>query len=59
MRFKRVFLLVLDSVGVGETTDAINFNDNGANTLGHVNETCDLFIPNLKKNWFFRYIDYE
>ena len=52
MRFKRIFLLVLDSIGVGETTDAINFNDNGANTLGHVNEACDLFIPNLKKIGF-------
>lgn len=52
MQFKRIFLLVLDSVGVGETADAINFNDNGANTLGHVNEACDLFIPNLKKIGF-------
>lgn len=52
MRFKRIFLLVLDSIGVGETTDAINFNDNGANTLAHVNEVCDLFIPNLKKIGF-------
>lgn len=52
MRFKRVFLLVLDSVGVGEAIDAVNFSDNGANTLGHVNEACDLFIPNLKKIGF-------
>ena len=52
MKFKRIFLMVLDSVGVGETTDAINFGDNGANTLGHINEQCDLFIPNLKKIGF-------
>lgn len=52
MRFKRVFLIVLDSLGVGETADAVNFSDNGANTLGHVNEKCDLFIPNLKKIGF-------
>ena len=52
MRFKRVFLLVLDSLGVGEAVDAVNFSDNGANTLGHVNEACDLFIPNLKKIGF-------
>ena len=38
MKFKRIFLMVLDSVGVGETTDAINFGDNGANTLGHIND---------------------
>jgi len=52
MKFKRIFLMVLDSVGVGETIDAINFDSNGANTLGHVNEQCDLFIPNLKKIGF-------
>lgn len=52
MRFKRIFLVVLDSLGVGETTDAVNFSDNGSNTLGHVNEKCDLFIPNLKKIGF-------
>lgn len=52
MKFKRIFLIVLDSLGVGETTDAINFGDNGSNTLGHVNEQCDLFVPNLKKIGF-------
>lgn len=52
MKFKRIFLMVLDSLGVGETQDAINFGDNGANTLGHINEQCDLFIPNLKKIGF-------
>ena len=52
MKFKRIFLMVLDSLGVGETTDAINFDDGGANTLGHINEQCDLFIPNLKKIGF-------
>ena len=52
MKFKRIFLMVLDSLGVGETTDAINFNDNGANTLKHINEECGLFIPNLKKIGF-------
>lgn len=52
MKFKRIFLMVLDSLGVGETTDAVNFQDNGANTLGHINEHCELFIPNLKKIGF-------
>ena len=54
MKFKRIFLMVLDSLGVGETTDAINFDDVGANTLGHINEQCDLFIPNLTH--LFRYL---
>ena len=52
MKFKRIFLMVLDSLGVGETTDAIEFKDNGANTLGHVVERCNPFIPNLKKIGF-------
>ena len=52
MKFKRVFLMVLDSLGVGETADAVNFGDTGANTLGHVLEKCDLFLPNLKKIGF-------
>ncbi len=52
MRFKRIFLIILDSLGVGEALDAVNYKDNGANTLGHINEHCDLFIPNLKKIGF-------
>ena len=52
MKFKRIFLMVLDSLGVGETADAAEFGDTGCNTLGHVLEKCDLFIPNLKKIGF-------
>lgn len=52
MKFKRIFLLVLDSLGVGEASDAAKFKDTGANTLGHINEKYDLFIPNLKKIGF-------
>ncbi|WP_232696232.1 phosphopentomutase [Brevibacillus daliensis] len=47
-RFKRVFLIVLDSVGIGELPDAANFNDKGAHTLGHIAETVKGFaLPNL------------
>ncbi len=49
MKFKRIFLLVLDSLGVGEAIDADDYNDKGANTLGHLLDKTDLFIPNLKK----------
>ena len=52
MKFKRIFLMVLDSLGVGETTDAANYNDTKANTLGHIKENYNLFIPNLKKIGF-------
>ena len=52
MKFKRIFLLVLDSLGVGEAIDAENYGDSGANTLKHVMDSSDLFIPNLKKLGF-------
>ncbi len=52
MKFKRIFLLILDSLGVGEAIDANNYGDNGANTLKHIMENYDLFIPNLKKLGF-------
>ena len=52
MRFKRIFLMVLDSLGVGETVDASSYGDKGANTLGHIKENYDLFIPNLAKIGF-------
>ena len=49
MKFKRIFLLILDSLGVGEAIDANNYGDNGANTLKHIIDNYDIFIPNLKK----------
>lgn len=35
MNYKRIFTIVLDSVGVGAMADAANYNDLGADTLGH------------------------
>ena len=52
MNFKRVFLIVLDSLGVGEALDAETYNSKGANTLGHIINEKELFIPNLKKLGF-------
>ena len=37
---KRAFILVLDSFGIGETTDAPQFGDVGADTLGHIADQC-------------------
>ncbi|MEA2499983.1 MAG: phosphopentomutase [Actinomycetota bacterium] len=34
----RVFLLVLDSVGVGAAPDAADYGDEGSNTMGHIDE---------------------
>lgn len=49
MEFKRIFLVVLDALGVGEATDAISYNDEGVNTLGNLLKEKNLFLPNLKK----------
>ncbi|KAB8138390.1 phosphopentomutase [Gracilibacillus oryzae] len=50
MTFKRIFLVVLDSVGIGEAPDADKFNDIGADTLGHIAEYQNgLKMPNLGK----------
>ncbi|AIS51648.1 phosphopentomutase DeoB [Thermoanaerobacter kivui] len=45
--FKRVILIVLDSVGVGELPDAYKFGDEGSNTLGHVTEKTGVELPNM------------
>ena len=44
---RRVFLIVLDSFGIGEAPDAANFGDVGANTLEGVAGTGILSIPNM------------
>ena len=44
---RRVFLVVLDSVGAGEAPDAASFGDIGVHTLRSVWETGKLHIPNL------------
>ena len=59
MRFKRIFLMVLDSLGVGEAADAANYGDSGANTLGHIKENYDLFIPNLAKIGFLNTLNMD
>jgi len=49
MKFKRIHLMVLDSVGIGEAPDAADFGDVGAHTLGHIAKEAGLTIPNLEK----------
>ncbi len=47
--FKRVFLIVLDSVGIGEAPDAKDYDDEGADTLGHIAEHLNgLNMPNMR-----------
>lgn len=49
MGYKRVHLIVMDSVGIGEAPDAEKFNDIGSDTLGHIAEEAGLTIPHLEK----------
>ena len=49
-RIKRVFVVVIDSLGVGGAADAADYGDGGADTLGHISDTVGEFrIPNLQK----------
>ena len=48
--YKRVFVVVLDSLGIGSMKDSQAFGDNGVDTLGHIAEQVEsLNIPNLRK----------
>ena len=44
----RVFVLVLDSAGVGFLPDAGDYDDWGANTLGHIGDAVGLNVPNME-----------
>lgn len=50
---KRIFLIVLDSFGIGEMADAEAFGDKGTNTLGSVSTSTYFNVPNLKKMGIF------
>lgn len=46
---KRAFIIVLDSLGIGELPDAADFGDAGSNTLKSLYDSGKLYTPNLKK----------
>lgn len=49
-KFKRIFVIVADSLGVGELPDAAKYGDAGANTLGHIaNKYAGFRVPTLEK----------
>ncbi|MDD4001101.1 MAG: phosphopentomutase [Bacilli bacterium] len=49
-RFKRIFVIVADSLGVGAMEDAEKYGDKNTNTLGHLSYSkVDFSIPNLEK----------
>ena len=48
--YKRIFVIVIDSLGIGAMPDSERFGDIGVNTLGHISESVETFcIPNLQK----------
>ncbi|WP_278926799.1 phosphopentomutase [Staphylococcus auricularis] len=47
--FKRVHLIVMDSVGIGEGPDAESFGDEGSHTLKHTLESFSETLPNLER----------
>ncbi len=48
--FKRVFIIVLDSVGIGASPDAADYGDEGSDTLGSIAEKMNgLHMPNMAK----------
>ena len=50
---KRVFLIVLDSFGIGEMPDSAYFGDEGSNTLRSVASREEFFCPNMRKLGLF------
>ena len=49
MKAKRVFIIVLDSVGIGYAPDAADFGDLGADTMRRISKSDKFSIPNLLK----------
>lgn len=50
MKFDRIAVIVLDSVGIGELPDAERYGDKGAHTLGHIARAMpELSLPNLRR----------
>ncbi len=58
---KRVFLIVLDSVGIGEMPDAADYGDVGSNTVKACFYNKNFSMPNMKKMGLFNIdgMDYE
>ncbi len=49
-KYKRIFTIVIDSLGAGALPDAAEYGDAGTDTLGHISQGVDEFcIPNLQK----------
>lgn len=49
MKFNRIHVIVMDSVGIGQAPDAHKFDDVGCDTLGHISGVAGLKVPNMEK----------
>ena len=50
MKYRRIFTIVVDSMGIGADETSPNYGDVNVDTLGHISEQMDTFhIPNLQK----------
>lgn len=53
MKYKRIFTIIIDSLGVGEMPDCEKFGDENVDTLGHLSQAMPSFhIPNMQKLGF-------
>ncbi|MDE6851481.1 MAG: phosphopentomutase [Lachnospiraceae bacterium] len=48
-KYRRIFVIVLDSLGIGAMPDAAEYGDAGTDTLGHIAERMELHIPHLQR----------
>ncbi len=49
-KYQRIFVVVMDSLGIGAMADSPEYGDVGVDTLGHISESVETFkIPNLQK----------
>ncbi|GHT15634.1 hypothetical protein AGMMS49573_02620 [Endomicrobiia bacterium] len=56
---ERIVLIVLDSVGVGELSDAVSYNDAGTDTIGHIFDRSEkpFSLPNMAKLGLYKLLN--
>lgn len=57
MKYKRIFLIVLESLGVGATNDSDKYGDGSSNTLLHMMENNNIDFPNLRAMGLFQLLE--
>jgi len=57
LKYKRVFLIVLDSVGIGEQPDSYKYGDEGSNTIRSISKSKEFDINTMRKMGIFNIDD--